>query len=199
MSKPWTPSKPTVELRPKGSRIRREPVRLVENVVAAKPRTAVRTRSQEMWAAVTGIVFFAALIVAAVTGIAVATILHDDPGADARGLQYDQCYNGGQNCVVDGGTIYVAGEKVVIARVDAARIQGASCPQERDRGIDTAVRLANFLNKGDVTLGAPIRDSYGRQVRAVEVKGQDVANWMIATGAAREYLGGRSNWCGGAS
>ena len=197
MSKHWTPAKPTVELRPKGSRIRREPVRLVENIAQAKPRTAVRTRGQEMWGSLAGILFIAVLLVTAIAGIAVATIFHDDPAADARALQYDQCYNGGQNCVVDGGTIYVDGEKVMIARVDAPRIQGASCPAERDRGIDSAVRLANFLNRGEVTLGAPFRDAYGRQVRSVEVKGIDVANWMISTGIGREYLGGRSNWCGG--
>ena len=200
MSKHWKPAKPTVALssaRP--SRIRREPVRLAESVAAAKPRTAVRTRKQEMWGSVAGILFFATLIVVAIAGVAVATIFNDDPAEDARAQQYDQCYNGGQNCVVDGSTIYVAGEKVVIARVDAPRIQGASCPAESDRGIDTAVRLANRLNTGEVTLGTPFRDAYGRQVRSVEVKGQDVASWMISTGIAREYLGGKSNWCGVAS
>jgi endonuclease YncB( thermonuclease family) len=151
-----------------------------------------------MWGSVAGVLFFATLIVVAVAGIAAATIFHDDPAAEARELQYDQCYNGGQNCVVDGGTIYVAGEKVIIARVDAPRIQGARCPEERDRGIDTAVRLANLLNSGEVTLGVPYRDPYGRQVRAVQVKGDDVASRMISTGLAHEYLGGKSSWCGSA-
>lgn len=196
MSKHWKPSKTTVALGPaRPSRIRREPVRLSETAAPAKARTAVRSRTQEMWGSVTGILLIATALVVVIVGVSIATISHDDPAADARALQYDQCYNGGQNCVVDGGTIYVDGEKAVIARVDAPRIQGAACPEEQDKGIDTATRLANLLNSGTVTLGAPFRDPYGRQVRSVEVKGADVANWMISTGIAHEYGFGHS-WCG---
>jgi micrococcal nuclease len=199
VSKHWNPSRPTVELRPKASRIRRQPVRLSETIAADKPRTAVRTREQEMWGSIVGVLLFAVLIVVAIAGIAVATIVHEDPGANARAKQYDQCYTGAPNCVADGGTIYVAGEKVVIAGIDAPQIRGAQCPEERTRGIDAAVRLANTLNSGSVTLGAPFLDSSGRQVRAVEVKGRDVGQWMIGAGLAREYLGARQNWCPGAS
>lgn len=192
MSKHWTPAKPTVAL--KTSRIRRDPVRL-GNATPAAPRTAVRSREQEMWGGVIGIVLMAAALVLLIVGVSLATIFHDNPAADARALQYDQCYTGSQNCVADAGTISVAGEKAVIAGIDAPRIRDAQCPAERDRGIDAAVRLANRLNSGAVTLGAPFRDPYGRLVRSVAVKGQDVGQWMIAAGIAREYLGQHSSWC----
>jgi micrococcal nuclease len=195
VSKHWTPAKPPVALRPKGSRIRRQPVRLVESNVPDKPRTAVRTREQELWGSVAGVLLFAVVIVVAIAGIAAATILHQDPAADARERQFGQCYNGGQNCVIDGGTIYVAGEKVTIAGIDTPQILGAQCPEEHARGIDAAVRLANYLNSGSVTLGPPVRDSSGRQVRSVAVKGRDVGQWMVGAGLAREYLGTRGNWC----
>jgi micrococcal nuclease len=193
VSKHWNPRRPTVALKP--SRIRRQPVRLVEAIASDKPRTAVRTREQEMWGSIAGVLLFALLIVVAIAGIAIATIIHEDPAANARANQYDQCYTGAPNCVAEGGTIYVAGEKVAIAGIDAPQIRGAQCPEEQARGIDAAVRLANYLNSGSVTLGAPFRDSSGRQVRDVEVRGRDVGQWMIAAGLAREYLGARQNWC----
>jgi endonuclease YncB( thermonuclease family) len=195
VSKHWKPAKKTVALggpaRP--SRIRRDPVRLVESP-SQVTRTAVRTRGQEVWGGVTGVLLMTLALVVVVVGVSIATIVHDDPAADARALQYDQCYDGGRNCVVDGGTIRVAGEKVVIARVDAPEIQGAACPEEREEGIDAATRLASLLNSGTVTLSAPFRDPYGRQVRSVEVKGADVASWMISAGIAHEYGFGH-NWC----
>jgi micrococcal nuclease len=196
VSKHWNPRRPTVALKP--SRIRRQPVRLSETISADKPRTAVRTREQEMWGSIAGVLLFALPIVVAIAGIAVATIIHEDPGANARADQYDQCYTGAPNCVADGGTIYVAGEKVAIAGIDAPQIRGAQCPEERTRGIDAAVRLANYLNGGSVTVSAPFRDGYGRQVRNVEVRGRDVGQWMIAAGLAREHLGAKQNWCASA-
>ena len=198
MSKHWTPKRKPVVLRPKGSRIRREPVRLSGSVAPEKPRTAVRTREQEMWGGVAGVALIAIALVAVIVGVSIATISRVDPVADARALQYDQCYNGGQNCVVDGNTIYVAGQKVAIAGVDAPRIEGAACSDERTRGIDAATRLAGFLNGGAVTLSEPFPE-YGREVRAVEVKGRDVGQWMIGAGIARESLGQKSNWCSAAN
>lgn len=190
----WTPRRPTVELKP--SRIRRKPALLAEGAAPDKPRTAVRTREQEMWGSITGVLLFAAAIVVAIAGVSIFDILHDDPAADARERQYGQCYSGGQNCVVDGGTIHVAGETVTIAGIDAPQIRGAQCPDEHTRGIDAAVRLAQFLNSGNVTLSPPFRDEYGREVRKVEVKGADVATWMTGAGLAKEYLGSHANWCG---
>lgn len=195
MSKPWTPAKPTVELKP--SRIRRDPVRL--DAAAQRPRTAVLTREQELWGGIVGILLFTAVLAVVIVGISIATIFHDDPAADARAAQFDQCYSGGANCVVDGETIYVAGQKLEIAGIAAPRIQDAACAEERSRGIAAAVGLANRLNRGPVTLSAPLRDAYGREVRKVEVKGEDIGQWMINASLAREYTGEPPNWCAGAS
>ena len=57
------------------------------------------------------------------------------------------------------------------------------------------MQLALLLNSGPVTLGAVTRDSSGRAVRKVEVKGRDVALRLIGQGFARE-AGSSSNWCG---
>lgn len=148
-----------------------------------------------MWLGVAGIILFAVVLATVIFGISAATIVEDDPAADARAAQFDQCYNGGANCVADGDTIYVAGEKVVIAGIAAPRIQDANCSDERSRGIDTAVRLANLLNSGTVTLGTAFRDPYGRRVRDVQVRGEDVAQRLLNDGLAREYTGERPNYC----
>jgi endonuclease YncB( thermonuclease family) len=193
MSKPWTPPKHTAKLKP--SRIRREPVQLVPDVPAAAARKPVRLSDREqMWFGVTGVLLFAAALTALIVGIAIATLTHDDPDAAARARRFAQCYEGGQNCVVDGNTIFVRGQRVEIAGVTAPEIRGAQCDAERDRGIDTAVKLAAFLNSGSVAVGQPFRE-YGREVRKVEVKGRDVGDWMIAASLAREDRGGKQSWC----
>jgi endonuclease YncB( thermonuclease family) len=192
VSKHWKPGRQPVALRP--SRIRREPVRLVESAARVQ-KAAASSREREMWGGVAGVLLIAAALVIVIVGVSVATILHDDPAADAQARQFGQCYNGGQNCVVDGNTIYVAGEKVEIAGVDAPQIQGARCPKERDRGIDTATRLAELLNRGNVTVSTSFRE-FGREVRKVELNGDDIAATMISTGMAKQRLGDQQQgWC----
>ena len=192
VSKHWTPRKKTVELR--SSRIRRDPVRLVENP-SQVTRTAVRSREQEMWGGVIGVLLMAMTLLTVIVGVSIATILHDDPEADARAGQFGQCYSGGSNCVVDGSTIYVGGNMIEIAGVDTPAIQDARCPKERERGIDTATRLAELLNSGSVTVGGAFRDPYGRWVQKVQVNGEDIGDKMIAIGLARPYYGNNQGWC----
>jgi len=178
----------------RASRIRRDPVRLVESP-SQVTRTAVRSREQEMWGGITGVLLMAAALLTLIVGVSIATILHDDPGADARARQFGQCYSGGSNCVVDGNTIYVGGHRIEIAGVDAPAIQDANCPKERERGIDTATRLAELLNSGNVTVGGAFRDPYGRWVQKVQVNGEDIDSKMIVMGLARPYYGSKEGWC----
>ncbi|HEY8433196.1 MAG TPA: hypothetical protein VIK68_01145 [Sphingomicrobium sp.] len=187
MSKHWNPKKATVELAP-GSRIRRQPVPVQKAIAPPTPE-------QEMIGGIAGIVLFAVIIAVLVVGVSVATIFHADPNAAARAAQYGQCYNAeGTNCVLDGDTIYVAGQRIDIAGIAVPKIQGAECPDERTRGIDSAVQLADLLNSGKVTLGANIREPDGAVRRKVAVAGNDVGVAMIAAGAAREY-GDTNGWC----
>ena len=189
MSKHWKPGKKTVELNPapRPSRIRREPVQLNPNV-PARPQRPINYREIELYGGIAGILLFAALIAAMIIGLAIFTVFRDDPAADARALQFSQCYNAqGPNCVLDGDTIYVDNQRVEVAGIDAPSIADAKCDAEHDRGIAAATELAMILNSGPVTLGEPFRDSLtGRTVRKVEVKGRDVAPRMIADDVAHE-------------
>lgn len=197
MSKHWKPRKPTVALRPsqRPSRIRREPVRLEQRELDPVKAEA-NAREREMWGGVAGVLLFAGGLAVLVIGISAATIFHDDRAAAARAARFGQCYNSGPNCVVDGDTIRVAGRTVAIAGVEAPQIQGARCADERAQGIEAAVRLADLLNSGRVTIGAPFSDPYGRAVRKVRVGGEDVAATLIDAGVAREYGGSSPGWCG---
>ena len=186
MSKPWKPGRQTVALRP--SRIRRDPVALEKKVEAS-------SREREILGGVAGVLLFALAIVAIIVGISVATLSKYDPAAAAAAARFNQCYNGGANCVIDGDTIYVAGEKVEIAGIAAPQIQAAACADERNRGIDAAIGLADRLNGGKVTVGGPIRDPSGREVRKVAVDGRDVAAAMVGAGLARDDSSAPRSWC----
>jgi micrococcal nuclease len=188
VSKHWTPNPRNVGVRP--SRIRRDPVPI------AAPRP-VRPSSPELdkWMGAAGILAVAIALAVAILGLSAVTLFRGDPMA-GQAARFSQCYAAdGPNCVLDGDTIYVGGEKVAIAGLEAPSIDAARCPDERSRGIDAALRLANLLNSGRVTVGVATRDSYGREVRKVQVKGEDVRDTMIAAGAARSYDGKNRSWC----
>ena len=108
------------------------------------------------------------------------------------------CTRGSQdNCVVDGDTFRVNGEKVRIAGIDAPETSPSRCAREAELGEAATGELHRLLNQGAITL-VPIdrdRDRYGRLLREVTVDGQDVGETMIAAGVARHYAGGRRSWC----
>ena len=195
MSKTSKPGKKTVEL-PSGasrpSRIRREPVR-IEPRAEPKPRN----RERELWLSGAGIVAMAFACVALVVGISNATGLYSAqaaPGAEAE-PRFRHCYNAaGADCVRDGDTVFLNGQRVEIA-ADAPEIAGARCASERQRGIAAANRLRELLNKGEVTLGGTVREIDGLVLREVAVDGEDVGAAMIASGVARAYAGAGRSWC----
>ena len=187
MSKPLKLTKQTVELAP-GSRIRRQPVPVQK---APEPPSPER----EVLGGIAGIALFAVALAVLIVGVSIATIMHDDPAAAARAAKFAQCYDAeGSNCVLDGDTIYVAGQKVEIAGVAAPKIQDAKCDEERSRGIDSAVRLADLLNSGKVSVGGTVREPDGQLRTKVEVGGKDVALAMISAGVAHDY-NNSYGWC----
>lgn len=185
MGKQWKPQKKTVALAP--SKIRREPLRLDEKV---KPESPER----EISMTVVGVVVIALACAALIVGIAIVT--QRNAQAEAARPAFGQCYNtSGGNCVLDGDTIYLGGQKVELAGFDAPEVRGAECPAEAERGVDAAVRLLALLNKGPVTVARMERDSDGLVRPRIEVGGRDVATAMINAGVGREIEGGRRNWC----
>ena len=119
--------------------------------------------------------------------------------ADAQTPRFGLCHRGGgENCVVDGDTIWLAGEKIRLADIDAPETHPARCPKEAELGKAATLRLQALLNRGGVTLRTlrRDRDRYGRMLRIVEVRGVSAGEILVREGLARRYSGGRRQpWC----
>ena len=101
------------------------------------------------------------------------------------------------NCVVDGDTFWLAGEKVRIANIDTAEIENYHCASELALGLLVRDRLLVLLNAGPVEL-LPYerdRDRYRRLLRIVKVNGRDVGTELVREDLARQWDGRRHPWC----
>jgi len=192
VSKQWKPGRQTVALQQQPSRVRRAPVRIQPQIPVKKAQ--LRTREQELWAGVIGIVLLAAACFALIMGVSAITRSSGAPSVPPQA--FNHCYSGaGPNCVWDGDTINLNGERVEIAGMDAPEIRGAACTEESRRGITAAVRLREILNSGEVKVTGTERGADGRLLTRLEAGGRDVATAMIAQDVARGYGGGPRSWC----
>lgn len=119
--------------------------------------------------------------------------------AQAVRPSFSLCHQGGgTNCVVDGDTIWLAGEKIRIADIDTPETHPSRCPREARLGKAATLRLQALLNQGPVTLKVPRRDTdrYGRKLRIIERNGASLGMILVQEGLARPYTGGkRQPWC----
>ena len=108
------------------------------------------------------------------------------------------CHTGGGTyCVVDGDTIWIGGENVRIADIDAPETHDYRCSGEKELGDKATQRLIQLVNSGSVTV-QPIdrdEDSFGRKLRIVLVDGTSVGDTLVGEGLARYYEGGKQPWC----
>jgi len=108
------------------------------------------------------------------------------------------CHSGGgANCVVDGDTLWIGGEKVRVADIDAPETHDFRCAEEKALGDRATQRLIQLVNSGPVSLQPIDRDHdvYGRKLRIVTVNGTSVGETLVSEGLARFYEGGRRPWC----
>ena len=200
MSKHWKPDRQGAALRP--SRIRRDPVPLAGSRIRRAPPPVQKkveppSEEREIWGGIAGVLLLCVAIAVVTVGVSVATIFRTDPNAAADAARFGQCYNApGPNCVLDGDTIEFAGERVEIAGIQAPKIDGAGCPNERERGIEAAVRLADLLNRGKVATAGEEREPDGSVRTKVQVDGLDVGVAMVNAGVARDSSDGPGSWCG---
>jgi micrococcal nuclease len=121
------------------------------------------------------------------------------PRADVKAERFGACgYFSRDNCVIDGDTFVVKGEKIRIADIDAPETGGAQCASEAALGARATTRLRELLNKGTFELrGYNSRDTdrYGRKLRVVMRDGKSLGDAMIAEGLARRWSGRRMPWC----
>jgi endonuclease YncB( thermonuclease family) len=140
------------------------------------------------------------LLAGIVGGLAWSMLPAAEPApAAAIRTSFGFCHSGGgDDCVVDGDTFRMDGDRIRIADIDTPETHPARCPEEARLGAAATQRLHALLNSGAITLHPIDRDTdrYGRKLRLVEVNGRSVGDTLVAEGLARPYLGRRMGWCG---
>lgn len=138
------------------------------------------------------------LIVAAAVCAGLAAILpRGVPEAEA-GVTFELCHRGGGiNCVVDGDSFWMHGERIRVADIDAPETHPPRCARERRLGEAATRRLHALLNAGPLTLEPADRDTdrYGRKLRVVSRDGRSLGDQLIHEGLARPWKGRRQPWC----
>jgi len=103
-----------------------------------------------------------------------------------------------RNCVVDGDTLWLNGQKVRVADIDAPEISTPRCSSELALGNRATDRLIELVNEGPFQLHAwPGRDTdrYGRKLRVLVRDGRSLGDRLVAEGLARTWSGRRQPWC----
>lgn len=99
------------------------------------------------------------------------------------------------DCVVDGDTFWLAGEKIRIADIDAPEISRPKCAEERAKGERATRRLLVLLNSGPFELHRRGEDRYGRTLAVVVNDRGSVGDQLVSEGLARTWTGRRESWC----
>lgn len=122
----------------------------------------------------------------------------DAPGEKHAAATFTICYTGGgYNCVVDGDTAWINGEKVRIADIDAPETHPPRCASEAELGDRATRRLAELMNAGPFKMVAVDRDTdrYGRKLRVLTRGGSSLGDQLVREGLARAWDGRRHPWC----
>lgn len=98
-------------------------------------------------------------------------------------------------CVVDGDTVWIEGEKIRLADIDAPEAGGA-CEAERMIAARAAGRLAELLGGDGFLIERQGLDGYGRTLAVIVVGGGvSVGAVLVEEGLARPWAGRREQWC----
>ncbi|MBR0555888.1 thermonuclease family protein [Ciceribacter sp. L1K23] len=145
------------------------------------------------------LVFLGLLLVGAFFSQRPAPVQQTDTVSITASAQFTLC--GGSrrvNCVVDGDTFWLNGEKIRIADIDTPELSPPRCETERQLGEAAKRELLAQLNAGGFQLtkvGARDTDRYGRKLRTVIRDGHSVGDVLIEKGLARRWDGARRGWC----
>lgn len=103
-----------------------------------------------------------------------------------------------RNCVIDGDTLWIKGQKVRVADIDAPEVSNPKCNSELALGNKATNRLIELVNEGHFELQAwPGRDTdrYGRELRVIIRDGRSLGDRLVSEGLARTWSGRREPWC----
>jgi micrococcal nuclease len=141
--------------------------------------------------------------VAAVVGIGAGSFISNvegrSAGAAVTSRQFSICHaGGGTNCVVDGDTIWLNGEKIRVADIDTPETHDPKCQAELELGLRARARLHALVNTGQFearSIGKRDADQYGRKLRVLIRDGRSLGDILVSEGLARTWTGKRQPWC----
>jgi endonuclease YncB( thermonuclease family) len=119
--------------------------------------------------------------------------------ADGVSHDFSICGTGSRiHCVVDGGTFWLAGQKIRISDINPPEVSEPRCAAEAALGARAARRLQDLLNAGplEVRRGLRDQDKYGGKLRTIHREGQSIGEVLVSEGLASSSLGDKKNWCG---
>lgn len=102
------------------------------------------------------------------------------------------------NCVVDGDTLWLNGNKIRVADIDTPEVSNPQCDYEYNLGMRATYRFRDLLNEGPFSvegIGDRDTDRFGRQLRVITRNGQSIGDMLVSEGLARTWTGRREPWC----
>lgn len=141
-----------------------------------------------------------ALIAVVGVAAALAAVYTDFPatGSPVQPASFARCGIIKRDCIADGDTLYVAGEKVRVADIDTPEISEPQCESERALGERATKRFMELVNAGSFELRAwegRDKDQYGRKLRVLVRDGRSLGGILVEEGLARTWSGRRKPWC----
>ncbi|WP_223385516.1 thermonuclease family protein [Oricola cellulosilytica] len=103
------------------------------------------------------------------------------------------------NCVVDGDTLWVDGEKIRVANIDAPEVRGR-CGRESVLAAEATRRLGHLLDRKPISIRALGSDRFGRTLAVVATPDGDVGEALVRQQLAVRWRGRRepaSTLCAG--
>ena len=98
------------------------------------------------------------------------------------------------NCVVDGDTIWLDGEKIRLELLNAPEVQGR-CDRERELAARATRRLSALLSASAFSVSRTGKDRYDRTLARVTIGGRDVGATLVGEGLAHPWHGQKRGWC----
>ncbi len=99
------------------------------------------------------------------------------------------------NCVVDGDTIWLEGEKIRLESFNTPEMNG-KCFVERQLAQQAKMRLRQILSAEPFKVSRNGKDRYGRTLAVISNSSGNVGDILIREGLAHEWRGRKESWCG---
>ncbi|ANK71689.1 hypothetical protein FA04_02995 [Ensifer adhaerens] len=116
----------------------------------------------------------------------------------AQAATFGRCGVIRSDCVVDGDTLWIGGEKVRVADIDTPEISEPKCDAEKALGERAKERMIELVNAGAFEMRAwegRDADQFGRKLRVLVRDGRSLGDVLVSEGLARTWRSRREPWC----